>query len=190
MSADRLWDEFALIRHLTHRGRGENPPGVVVGIGDDAAVLRPWGGREVVACCDTMVEGVHFLRRTMRPYDVGWKLLTANLSDVAAMGGVPRFALISLGVSDEWSVEELKEVYQGIYDQAEEHQVAVVGGDTVRSPAGLFLTLTLLGEVEEGSALLRSGAAPGDRRRVIEACERGTERSDHHPIRSLMNAVS
>lgn len=164
-------DEFALIRYLTKRDDGSSLPlsdqdapasGVVVGIGDDAAVFSISPGMEIVACCDAMTEGVHFTRRTMSPFDIGYKALASNLSDVAAMGGIPRFLLVALGRSAEWTDEELKEMYQGIFQLADRYGVRMVGGDTVSSLGGTFINITVLGEVERGKALTRAAAKPGD----------------------------
>lgn len=153
-------DEFGLIKRLNARQQSHR--GVVVGIGDDAAVVRTQSGTDLVLCCDALVEGVHFLRTTMQPYDIGWKSLAVNLSDMAAMGARPRYALISLGAPTAWPVQELEELYRGLYDLADEYGVQVVGGDTVASPQGLFLSVTVVGEVALGQARLRSGACPGD----------------------------
>ncbi|WP_035101214.1 thiamine-phosphate kinase [Aneurinibacillus terranovensis] len=163
----RRRDEFELIGYLTAEEplRADGPPvqsRVVVGNGDDAAVVSGRDGYDWVVCCDTMVEGIHFKRRTMMPYDIGWKALASNISDIAAMGGIPLFYLVSLGVSAEWSEEELKEMYRGMADIAAQHQMALIGGDTVASPGQLTITVTALGEVEKGRKLLRSNARPGD----------------------------
>nr|WP_206529667.1 thiamine-phosphate kinase [Brevibacillus sp. SYP-B805] len=155
-------DEFSRIRQWTSRSAGQEGDGLSVGIGDDAAVFAVAAGREVVACCDAMIETVHFLRETMEPADIGYKALVSNLSDIAAMGGIPRFALVTIGVSPRWSVEECSRIYDGIYEAAEQHGVRIIGGDTVSTPDALHLSITVLGEVEQGKALRRSGARPGD----------------------------
>lgn len=154
-------DEFSLIRQWTSRSSGQHGDGLSVGIGDDAAVFSLSPGMEVVACCDAMVETVHFLRETMNPSDIGYKAVMSNISDVAAMGGLPRFALISVAVSPGWSADDCQQIYEGIYDACEAYGVRVIGGDTVSSPAALTLSVTLLGEVEKGRALRRSAARPG-----------------------------
>jgi thiamine-monophosphate kinase len=153
-------DEFQLIRTLLRKQRPSSQ--VVVGVGDDAAVVRLRPGMELVATCDAMVQGPHFTRQTMSPYDIGWKAMAANLSDLAAMAAEPRFALVTLGVNEEWAVDELVELYAGLYDLAERYDVQVVGGDTVSSPGGLCVSMTLLGEVAAGHAWLRSAAKAGD----------------------------
>jgi thiamine-monophosphate kinase len=156
------YDEFSLIREWTSRSAGEEGDGLSVGLGDDAAVFAVSAGMEVVACCDAMIETVHFLRETMKPEDIGYKGMISNISDIAAMGGIPRFALVTIGVSPNWTAAECKAIYDGIYEAAKEYGVRLIGGDTVSTPDALHLSITLLGEVESGRALRRSSAKPGD----------------------------
>ncbi|WP_026074662.1 thiamine-phosphate kinase [Brevibacillus massiliensis] len=155
-------DEFSLIREWTKRGAQHAQGGLSVGIGDDAAVFTPPPGMQIVACCDTMIETVHFLRETMQPEDIGYKALVSNVSDIAAMGGIPRYALVSIGISSRWSPPECRRIYDGMYEACERYGVQIIGGDTVSTPDALYLSITVLGEVETGRALLRSGARPGD----------------------------
>lgn len=154
-------DEFSLIRQWTSRSRGEERDGLTVGIGDDAAVFTPTPEMEVIVCCDAMVETVHFLKETMRPADIGYKAVISNISDVAAMGGIPRFALVSIAVSPRWTETECSQIYDGIYDACGQYGVRLVGGDTVSAPDSLYLSVTVLGDVEKGRALRRSQAKPG-----------------------------
>ncbi|MDR6227538.1 thiamine-phosphate kinase [Desmospora profundinema] len=156
-------DEFTLIRRLLqHRITDPVDPRVEVDAGDDAAVLRGRKGMSTVVTCDTMVETIHFLPNTMDPFSIGWKCLTSNISDIAAMGGIPSYTFVSLAVADHWKPSALESLYQGMKALAEHYGVRLIGGDTVRSPHHLVVTLTLMGEVEEGRALLRSSAQPGD----------------------------
>lgn len=154
-------DEFSLIQDLL-ADRPATWGKIEVDVGDDAAVVSPSTGRSTVITCDTMVERIHFLPNTMLPEDIGWKLLAANISDVAAMGGKPLYGLLSLAVPGHWDLTDLKGIYRGIYELASLYTVTLLGGDTVRSPQSLVLTLTLIGEVEQGKALTRSSARPGD----------------------------
>ncbi|HZG81527.1 MAG TPA: thiamine-phosphate kinase [Brevibacillus sp.] len=154
-------DEFSLIRQWTSRSNGQEGDGLTVGIGDDAAVFSPTPETEVVACCDAMVETVHFLRETMKPADIGYKAVISNISDIAAMGGIPRYALVSIAVSPSYTDEEYRQIYDGIYEACEQYGVRVIGGDTVSSPKSLHLSVTVLGEVEKGRAIRRSQAVPG-----------------------------
>jgi thiamine-monophosphate kinase len=162
-----LTDEFGLIRRLTSGGQAflqqqQASGGVKVGIGDDAAVVEVNAGTEWVLTCDTMTEEIHFKAITMRDEDIGYKAMASAVSDVAAMGGTPRFAMISITVPKIWSAERLERVYQGLYACAHRWNVAVVGGDTTSSAGGLTISVSVIGEVEAGRALLRSGAKPGD----------------------------
>jgi thiamine-monophosphate kinase len=159
-------DEFALIRLLNRprgSGFGDRPAfGVAVGIGDDAAVLRPTGGTELVATCDMMVETVDFRPDTMRFCDIGYKAMTSNLSDIAAMGAEPRWALVALGAPRTTDVAALEQLYDGLYECAGRYGTAIVGGDTTATEAGLTVTVTVIGEAAAGRSVLRSGARPGD----------------------------
>lgn len=152
--------EFELIARLSAilPQRGE---GVVEAIGDDCAVLD-LAGALTVWTTDAVIEGVHFLPYLATPRQIGWKALLVNLSDVAAMGATPRFATLSLSVPAEAEVEWIEEMYRGIADLAEETGVAVVGGNTSRSPYGLRLDVGVLGSVPAEELLRRHGARPGD----------------------------
>ncbi|BDG03471.1 thiamine-phosphate kinase [Anaeromyxobacter oryzae] len=151
--------EFALIDRFT-RALPQGGEGVVLGIGDDAAVLRAPAGEDLVATVDAVVEGVHFDARHA-PADVGWKALAVNLSDLAAMGARPLWALVALGVPLGTPEARLAGVARGLAACARRHRIAVAGGNVSRA-AELSLTVTVLGAVEPGRALTRSGAAAGD----------------------------
>lgn len=149
--------EFALIDVI----RARNPQAradVALGIGDDAALLDVPAGRQLVACTDTLVAGVHFPLATT-PRDIGWKALAVNLSDLAAMGAEPRWALLALTLTkdDPQFVEALAEGFAAL---AKEHGIALVGGDTTEGP--LAVTVTALGTLVPGAALRRDGARAGD----------------------------
>ncbi|WP_128658986.1 thiamine-phosphate kinase, partial [Paenibacillus sp. 598K] len=111
---------------------------------------------------DTMVETVHFLPETMSEEDIGYKALAANISDIAAMGGLPRHALVTVSAPPAWGPERLRRLYDGLYRCAEDYGVAVVGGDTTSAPQHLVVSVTLTGAVESGAELTRAGARPGD----------------------------
>jgi len=148
--------EFDLIqRYFSRRGSRRD---VLLGVGDDAALLEPPPGLALAAAVDTLVEGRHFLPDAP-PDSVGHQALAVNLSDLAAMGAAPAWALLSLSLpeSDESWLESFA---AGLYALAETHGVALVGGDTVRGPR--VVTITVLGFVEPGLALRRDGARPGD----------------------------
>lgn len=157
-------DEFALINYLTEKSQVPAPLGlrIPIGNGDDAAVVKGRHGYDWVVCCDTMVEAIHFKRETMNPYDIGYKALASNISDIAAMGGIPLFYLVSIAISPNWTEDELAEMYRGMNELAQSHSMALIGGDTVSSPVSLTITVTVLGEVEEGRQLTRGNAQAGD----------------------------
>ncbi len=150
--------EFDLINLLRDRTRLARDD-VRVGIGDDGAVLVPPAGQELVIAIDTMVEGVHFLPDTA-PGDLGWKSLAVNLSDLAAMGATPAWALLALTMPRA-DAAFVRAFADGFRQLAGEHQVALVGGDTTSGP--LSVTVTVHGFVPPGAALQRDGAQPGDR---------------------------
>jgi thiamine-monophosphate kinase len=151
--------ERAFIARLRRRLR---PPGpdVVVGLGDDAAAVQ-WDGETLLLTTDTLLEGVHFRRSTTTLRDIGAKAIAVNVSDIAAMGGEPRYALLALALPPGLAVSDVDELYAGVEDMARQHGVTLVGGDTCAGPGGVVLSVTLVGRVR-GAPLLRSGARPGD----------------------------
>jgi len=135
--------------------------GVRTGIGDDTAVLLLESGALLLATTDLLLEDVHFRRAWASPYDVGWKAMAVNLSDIAAMGGTPRWALVAAAVPASATVEEVDAFYSGLRDAATPSSVAIVGGDTSASPDRWMINVTVLG-VHMGTPKLRSDARPGD----------------------------
>ena len=138
------------------------PASVTVGIGDDAAVVEPERGALDAVTTDTVVDGVHFDLRFTPPDAVGHRALAASLSDLAAMGAVPRHALLSLGLPDTFPAAALDDLVRGVAALAERHATAVVGGNVTRSPGPLFVEVTALGSVKRRRVLRRSAARPGD----------------------------
>lgn len=138
------------------------PAWTLIGIGDDAAVVEPVRGALGVLTTDSLVESVHFDWRFSRPFDVGWKALAVNLSDVAAMGAAPRAALLSLALPPALSLAALDELMDGFRALAQENRVALVGGNLTRSPGPLVVDVTVTGAVRRRDILRRSGARPGD----------------------------
>src|SRR5439155_266738 len=124
-------------------------------------VPEPSAGRLVLATTDLLVEDVHLRRRYATATDVGWKSLAVNLSDIASMGGRPRWALVALACPEGVTVEEAEAFFTGLLELARAHDVAVVGGDTSASPRGWIVNVTLLGEAAPAS-VLRSTAKSGD----------------------------
>jgi thiamine-monophosphate kinase len=135
---------------------------VIRGVGDDCAVLTVPEGEKVLWTVDTLVEGVHFRMDLIDMHDLGWKSLAVNLSDVAAMGGRPLHAVLSLGLPAGTDLPELDAFYEGFSALAGEHSVALVGGDMVKSPSGFLITVSVLGATTGGCFLPRDGAQPGD----------------------------
>lgn len=161
MRPDEL-SEFGLIARLT-RGLAARPD-VLLGAGDDAALLDPGPADTlIVATCDAQVEGRHFLRDLASPQEIGHKALAVNLSDIAAMGGEPLWALVSLLLPPALDVAVLDGIYTGMNALARRFGVAIVGGNISGTSGPLVLDVTLLGKVQRGHALRRSGAHPGDR---------------------------
>ncbi|MCL4514855.1 MAG: thiamine-phosphate kinase [Firmicutes bacterium] len=152
--------EFGLIERF--RKYGSVRSGVLAGIGDDAAVLEGREGYVTLLTTDMLTEGVHFLRDRVLPYQLGRKSMACNVSDIAAMGGYPTFAVVSLGLPADLTVEFVEEFYRGLAEEAGRWGATVVGGDTVESQGGLVINVALLGEVEAGRQVLRSTARAGD----------------------------
>ncbi|HYB43593.1 MAG TPA: thiamine-phosphate kinase [Candidatus Methylomirabilis sp.] len=143
-------------------GGGPDPfPGVLTGIGDDTAVLALTPGAALLATTDLLIEDIHFRHCWASPRDVGWKAMAVNLSDIAAMGGRPRWALVALALPATTPVEAVDEFFAGMREAGGPHEVAIVGGDTSASLQGWMINVTLLGE-HRGTPALRSGARAGD----------------------------
>ncbi len=158
--------EFGVIERLNRMvvGRGEVNEAVrnfplLVDTGDDTAAWQAGEGRELFTT-DTVVESIHFTRQTTPWRDLGWKAIAANISDVAAMGGLPTYALITLGLPPETEVDDIEEMYRGMLEIGDAYGMAIVGGDIVGSPI-LFVTTALVG-VTQRSPMLRSKARPDD----------------------------
>lgn len=161
MKTIRDLGEFGMIERLGNVFRSSRGL-VTVGIGDDCAVMEGREGFFYLLTCDTQVEGVHFLPDT-DPYLLGKRVLAVNLSDIAAMGGVPVLGLLSFVLRPSLSVEFWEKFVAGIREEAQTYQVDIVGGNLARSHGALAFDVTLLGEVEKDRPLLlRSNAQAGD----------------------------
>lgn len=136
--------------------------GVIVGTGDDAAILRGTPGADLVATTDAFVEGRHYDAALLGPRDVGRRLAAANLSDLAAMAAAPRWALLSIGARPDHDVDALVEVQSGLAAALADEGTAVVGGNLVAVEGPEWMSLTLLGEVAAGGGWTRGGARAGD----------------------------
>lgn len=153
--------EFGFIERIS-RGCLIRPERVLRAIGDDAAVFRATAGKVLLVTTDLLVERVHFVREATSAFNLGYKALAVNLSDIAAMGGAPNEAFVSIGVPEDCPVEYLEELYQGIKHLAAQHAVNILGGDTTGSKTDLIINVAVMGTVEESRLLLRSGAQVGD----------------------------
>ena len=151
--------EFGLIDLLAKMAVGGDER-LLIGIGDDAAA---WKGDEAIqlATVDSFIEGVHFTRETTPWADIGGKALAVNLSDIAAMGGLPRYALVSLSLPGDTEVEDVTALYSGMLELAKQHGLTIVGGDTSRAPL-VAIAVTVLGENPTKQILTRSSAKAGE----------------------------
>ena len=142
--------EFALIDRLAKIVGANSSSELTVGIGDDAAVWRS-GERYLLATTDTLVEGVHFRAEWAAWWDIGWKALAVNVSDIVAMGGDPAIALVTLSLPPETPVERIYELYSGLGECARDYGVTVAGGDVVSaSQFSVTIALTGCAEVRDG----------------------------------------
>jgi thiamine-monophosphate kinase len=153
--------EFGFIRRVS-RGCLVRPEGVERAIGDDAAVFVVPPDELTLVTTDLLVERVHFLRDATTSFNLGHKAMAVNLSDIAAMGGIPREAFVSTAIPAGCPVEYLDGLYDGMKSLAARHGVNILGGDTTGSVADLILNVTVVGHVRRDEVLYRSGARPGD----------------------------
>jgi thiamine-monophosphate kinase len=177
-------------------------PEVRVGVGDDAAVVASGSG-EMVLTTDSLVEGTHFRRPQTTARDLGAKAIVVNLSDLAAMAAGPRYALCALALSDRVDAAWVMELFGGMREACDEHAVWLVGGNLTRG-SDLSVTVTVVGEVAPGRAILRSGAMSGDRivvtgtlggaaagRRIVEGSDhRGLEPSERDAVTRFMRPTA
>ena len=133
-----------------------------IGIGDDAAALLCSPSATLLVTTDMLIEGVHFDLTTTDLTSLGWKAAAVNLSDIAAMGGVPRFCLTALGIPRILTVEQVGDFYRGFNACIGKHGTVLVGGDTCSSRKGLVISVTVLGEADKKHVVTRSGSRPGD----------------------------
>ena len=153
--------EHDLIAHIRARVPPA-PPWLLVGIGDDAAVAKPERGALEILTTDGLIEGVHFDRRFSTPRDIGWKALAVNLSDVAAMGGTPRLALLSLSLPAALVPEEVDALVDGFLALAADARVTLAGGNITRSPGPLMVDVTVTGFARARQILTRGGGHAGE----------------------------
>jgi thiamine-monophosphate kinase len=154
--------EKTLIEEIRRSARKDKGKSVVTGIGDDCAVLRVPPGHELLVTTDFTLEKVHFRRDWHRPELVGRRCLTRGLSDIAAMGGEPRAAFLSLAVPSDVPQKWVDRFLKGLLDLAAEFKLPLAGGDTAQSAGGIQADIVVVGSVPKGEAVLRSGARAGE----------------------------
>lgn len=152
--------EFRLIEHLTKNIELQNVS-TILGVGDDGAVIDHFGKQTVIST-DLLVEGVHFDLTYTPLKHLGYKSIIVNLSDIYAMNAVPTQVVLSLGISNRFSVEALDEFYEGVYAACNKYGVDLIGGDTTSSQKGFIISVTAIGEVAPDQYVKRSTAQPGD----------------------------
>jgi len=157
----KVWElgEFGLIDLITEIVGEASRSDIVLGIGDDAAVWRSESARQI-ATTDILIQDVHFTLDTATWRDLGWKALAINISDIAAMGGKPSYALVSLGLPPETEVDNVAELYHGMMEIAAEFEVNICGGNVSSAPV-VIINISVMGEASE-NILTRSAALPGD----------------------------
>lgn len=160
MRISELGGETALVKLIQEKFGGATGGGLALGIGDDAALIE-MGGSFLIVTTDLLIEHTHFRLDMNEPYLLGWKSVAVNISDIAAMGGVPTYAFVSIGLLDV-DVSVVEGIYQGMRDASERFDSALAGGDTVGSDCGIVINVAQLGMVEREYAVRRTGARPGD----------------------------
>jgi thiamine-monophosphate kinase len=154
--------EFGLIERVAQLFREGNEDNGL-GIGDDCAVLPLKNKTSLLVTTDMLIENRHFRMDWIDPEDLGYKALAVNISDISAMGGIPEYAFLSLGLNSDISTEWLDRFFRGTRELSEFYDIKLMGGDTTKSPADMVISYTLLGRMDQGKVLLRSGARPGDK---------------------------
>ena len=152
--------EFAFIERI--RAKAASSPDLALGIGDDCAAGRVPPGHLLLTTTDLLLEGVHFRRDWTDLFSLGRKSVSVNVSDLAAMGGRPTALFLALGIPDDLALEELDRFTAGVLAACADYGAVLAGGDTCRSPRGLFISVTAEGTVAEEEMVTRGGARPGD----------------------------
>ena len=163
MKISELGGEAALIKLISEKYGASDASGagaLALGIGDDAALIRSDDGF-IIVTADLLVENTHFRMDINEPYLLGWKSAAVNISDIAAMGGVPAYSFVSIGLPDV-DVSVVEAIYDGMRDVSAKYGSVIAGGDTIASSAGIVINVTQLGTVETDRVARRDGAKPGD----------------------------
>ncbi|MDH3216636.1 MAG: thiamine-phosphate kinase, partial [Candidatus Krumholzibacteria bacterium] len=180
MQRSRKISEHDLIQTFARTAKKATTRGVVVGIGDDAAVVRPRSGEDLVLTTDVMIEGRHFKRQWFSGQELGWRVAAVNLSDIAAMGAKPLYGLISLALPGDIDVAYVKEVERGIRDHLGLYGASIIGGNVSGIDGALVCDLTLVGSVAKGKAWRRS-CRPG-RDAIVVVGNLGEARAGLHML--------
>lgn len=155
-------NELSLVRAIQrYTAKSTTSPDLIAGIGDDCAILRPRPNEDLLFTTDFVVEDVHFTRATQTGIDTGWKALARGLSDIAAMGGEARYALVSLALAPWTCQNYIRDLYKGMSLVGDPHGVQIIGGDLTKTEK-LAIDVIVIGAVPRGKALRRNGAKPGD----------------------------
>ncbi|HKY26880.1 MAG TPA: thiamine-phosphate kinase, partial [Pyrinomonadaceae bacterium] len=155
--------EFDFIEQLRAKAGDSNTPELSLGIGDDAAIIKQFSGRDTLVTSDLLVEDIDFRRDFSPPHLLGHKALAVSLSDIAAMGGRPRWAVLSLGVPEDiWNSDFVTQFYEGLFGLARRYDVQLIGGDLSRTTGKIVIDSTVIGECASSQAVLRKGAQVGD----------------------------
>ncbi len=156
--------EFGLIDRIRSliENEGAKTQGVIQGIGDDCAAVRPNAGYELLVTCDSLVEGRHYLSKHITPFDLGRRAMALNISDIGSMGGLPLYAMVSMGLKQDIPVAYVEAVYRGFISELSPFGASIIGGNFALSGDTVFLDITLIGQVQKKTMLLRSTAKPGD----------------------------
>ena len=155
--------EFGLIKLIRKKVAVREKYPILVGIGDDAFVADTAKGHSLVVTNDMLIENIHFRREWATPFEIGYKSIAVNLSDLAAMGGAkPKYCLVGLGLPAGTAVSFVDKLYTGMISQARKHNLSIVGGDTVSSKKFIVISITLIGEIERKFISRRSCAKAGD----------------------------
>ena len=163
-----MQSEFDFIKRIRDQAAKSQVPDLVLGIGDDAAILREREGRETLITVDLLVEDVDFKLEYAPPHWLGHKALAVSLSDIAAMGGEPKFSLLTLGIPTRFQISTpqsqifFEEFFAGYFTLAEKHAVTLIGGDISSTPGGLTIDSVVIGHGQAGRAIRRGGAKIGD----------------------------
>ena len=155
--------EFGLIDRIQQILPQVEHPDVQLGIGDDTAVIRIDEQRSMLITCDIQVENQHFRMLHISPRQLGRRAMAVNLSDIAAMGGKPTFSLVSLGVPESFALDDFENLFKGMRDQLADFSAIVIGGNLSKTEKDLIIDITMMGEVDTGKYLTRSGAKADDR---------------------------